>query len=194
MATDASSDNKHSAAKYIIAGVIIIIVVVALVLLLRGNTTVKHERSETATETSLHCSASDIDNGVFDTYGAISAEYAIDAIFYNDKLDNLTYTYKGVYNDEGTANTARGNIMSAFNLRLQNLSLPENQFGSKTASLDGTTFRYVVYADNDDITVDSAAMLMIDVDKESTSQHIPTSYNELKSNYQAHGFICKSGA
>lgn len=187
--------KKRFSSKEIIAVVAGIAIAILLVLLFlnNGNTTTTSKGTDIKVATSLICTASGIDNGVFDTYGAISSEYQIDAIFYDDKLDNLTYTYKGTYDDAATAQTAKGNIMAAFGLRLQKLGQREDVFSSKTPSLDDNIFRYLVHATRDQITPDTAVMLMIDVDKESSSQHVPDSFSELKSNYQNHGFLCKAG-
>ena len=177
----------------VLAGVIIAIIIV-LAFLFNGKTTSKNEAKKPAEETSLICSASGINNGIFSTDNAISAEYEINLVFADDELKNLTYTFTGTYDNHATAEAAELRAHADFNIRLGELGLREDEFSSTTFSVIDNQLILTNFATKNEISVESASMLLIDIDKDSADPAIPSTLSELKENYTSRGFICRNGA
>lgn len=172
----------------------ILIVVLIFWLLTRGHTTEKKDNSDGAVTTSLSCTAASIKNDIFSTDDAVSTSYRVDAIFNDDKLNNITFYYTGVYDDESAAKKAEMNIHADFSKALGRHHLQEDHFSGTTYSSSGNEASLTNFAQSSDINDQSTSLLFIDYDKDNPNAKIPSSYNEIKNNYEGRGFSCKKGA
>lgn len=195
--TKETTNREGSLSTWKTVGVIVLALIIAGIifwLLTLEKNTLNTDNRSSKKETSLRCTAASIDNGIFDTANAVSTSYAIDAIFYDDELDNLTYTYEGIYDDHDAAVKAEARAHANFNIQLGNAGLPEDQFNSTTFSIIDNEMRLLNHAEKNDITDISARFILLKAEETNGAKKIPRTFEEVKKNYEGLGFLCKKGA
>ena len=133
--------------------------------LTQPKTTTTSETSENAMITSMTCTAGDVENSVFDTYGAHNIKYTINLLFKDGQLDQLSYQYSGEYDSETAAEAQLPALWADYNLDLQDRGLTSTYFSGTNVGRVGNTLQISFLADETTLTPQVADYLMMDTDE-----------------------------
>lgn len=170
----------------VIVAAIIIILCFGLWWLMRPQTTNTSKANDNAVVTSMTCTAGDVENTVFATSGASDITYTVNALFRDDELSNLTFSYLGTYTDHDAAVAAETRAHADYNIKLQNMGYTEGYFSGTNWSVLDNKLQLTFTADADILIPAVAEFVMMDGEGE-----IALDYDSVRANYVAHSFVCE---
>lgn len=188
MDTGDSSGIRSLTKGLIIAASIIVAISFVFFLLTKGNTTTTTQQKEQVVASSLHCTASDAPNEVFNTLGASPVSYTIDAIFYNDKLDSITNIYKGSYVGKDIKSEIEPYIHGNIDKYLyRHETTPDNALRSVNYDIFDDQLQISISANGSQINNITAPIFLLSIPENG---NIPTALGEYKTAYTNNSFIC----
>lgn len=171
----------------------IIVITVALIVfvfwwLMRPKETYTSNSIDASKADALVCKIDDIDDVFFESEYAISDRHEIKAMFEEDKLSSLSYSYYGSFESNDVAKTVDATMHGKYNKYLGERSLSQNSLNPVFSVMENDT-KVSLYAKNSEVTNQTAMFFFVDSDEfqRLSSRNI----NELKEMYEKKDFTCQ---
>lgn len=187
---DNSPEKKdHKALKLISLLLFLLIIVIVIIWFLRGKTTTSGRYPENIKKEALICESDSLDYSKITSVTSDKKNIKINLIFGNDgALDSISLIYTMYFNDESAVRTAEAKAHAEFNLGLNSIGLPHDEFDNKFARYSD---RLIVslFGNRTDIDEYKSSYFMLnDIRSEAD---IPKTIDDFLNKYTASGIECK---
>ncbi|MBQ9485078.1 hypothetical protein IJU85_03200 [Candidatus Saccharibacteria bacterium] len=183
------SNNNAKYYKYSIGCLIITIIAVVLYLLFNNKTIYKPaEDDDSKLIGTLYCSSDNLDNSFFRMDNAINNNHEIKAIYRQQKIDKISYTYTGIFRTEAEADNSDAVLHAKYNKYMAQYDY-NPELLAPTFSVIGTKYKVVLYTDFSDI--DGAVSGLFFLEPDEISNVADGSVEYLGEIYSRKGLNCE---
>ena len=188
MANSVKKTRRQLVVDIIIVLLIAALIIILIVILNSGKETVTTTTTEQDEKEVLICKNHDDEKSFFkSSYKPSTVGHELRIIVSNNKLETITMTYTGTYDDPATAERARALMHADHNILLGSNNISEDVFSSLFNS-EGNVVRIELFGKANDINSVTSRFFYIDTSEFYKVKNMSSS--GLKTTFENKGFSC----